>query len=1270
MEDEDGTCLLDVLCDPQALNDFLHGASELENEDLLISSASGEPPLFTDAPSPVSLLADDPNCQDAPAAGCVDLSFLEEALLESPEPRADDAGLEEEAQGGLLGPGCEEEPEEEPEEDGAACDILQQSLQEADITEQTLALEAGLAPPTDSSLSLYQPGALLPSPPVPYLTKPLTISTATSALPRDTQAVVEPPQPSLLAVGPGCPSLKPVAPQFMGLLPGHVFPAPSPETNFSLSPVQGSSMLIQKTVPSITGRPMLAPTVRANASTAAAAVAAPGILFQRGPLPIQPKLPVSIQPRLVQISPKPTAGQKPAQAGLTFVPGTTSSNILVTSPPVGPKQAAQSQPTTSLPKPVSLQLLNQAGSFVIQPRGLFQGQNQFLLPGQTPMTIAQPACTTQQLLTQASAQRHPSVQGGPPTAGPLVDSSQILTVPQRQLNFGPVFTTPSGQLALRQGTLLSGPLQLQSAPPAVFQVPAQLAGAYAPQGQGQHCPTVVHNPALGNHITLINSSAMLGPEMTSISIVNGPSVVQGLPFGPPAHRETAQPLRLPQASVLLLPERPVPEERPPEELLQLASSGQLVPPVPLHSSSMAAGMQPSSTPPVVTLLQPMPDTPQALELSASPLTSTLMHQPEIQHEKEGRQSPVNHIFIQHLQQQTLKPLIPCTDPLATSLPAQVTTYPSPQTSMVEAHPAPTPPPTLPPQAEPLTMTPERTAMAAPVHSGSSPSDMLSSPPPVQASLETCVSEFSVALNEHSSESLCGATGQISPQVSVVSAVCSSLSPLPIGGTEGPMQQQLVSHPAPEGLKPDAPQLSASAQHQIPHSIETAVPPVSSRDSREVFCPRPQRLQLLGTQGYNLCAQTSASLTPKTQESKTQMPVLQSFETEEPLTQAIRRHRIQLQVCSDHKAVLNPQPQHPFVTLEDAVRHLLPYHTCAGRFPSQKDFNSVDEQFEAASAFLFNCTKNMQNKYRQLLLAEAQQDSPSAEMVMLERLFLQSERFALGEERRKARRDPESFLMSLRKSSPHNKASSTPVSRGALVSPSSPPAWALHSDRPPGLKTYQSSSRGTLRLTIKHESGLRKVVHNSACEPANAAPSGHKRHYSRQLVNGGDKPSEEGHEGPSRTLFSGAVPQERSNGLQSSLPTPEVQLRPLHSNSVSLVRTALEPQLDEPPHKKHVSPKSLGPTITPPLPEPCGSRLKLTRLESPPAHLESPGPAPPPPPPHVPSLQEDNALSEHLQSAIDSILELQRLQGSSLGQARLPQGPGLEQPIGSMLQGRL
>lgn len=480
----------------------------------------------------------------------MDLSFLEEALLSSPEGGEDPQVV----QGGTpVEAGFEAkkaEVVEEAEEAEVACDILQQSLQEAEITEQTMALEAGL--PGDS-LSLYSPAPLLSPPTTTFIHKSVTLP-ITAALPRDTQAAVEPPQPSLLAVGPGCPSLKPAAPpQLMGLLPGNVFPAASPETSFSLSPAQASSMIIHKAVPSVTSRPLITPTLRT-------AAAAPGLVLQRAPLPIQPKLPISIQPRLVQISPKPS-GQKHTP-GLTFVPGTASPNILLSQPP-GQKPAAPApQSAQQLPKPVSLQLVNQGGSFVLQPQGLFQGQNQFLLPGQSPVTISQSASAARPLLTPSH--HGPSLHSVNPSTGQLVEGSQILTVPQRQLNFSPVFTTPSGQLALRQATVLSGPLQLQSAPPTVFQMPAQLAGTYTPGGQGQRT-TLVHSPALGNHITLINSSGVLPPDLTSISIVNGPSVVQGLPFAAqapaPQTAVTEGQLSLQQASVVLLPDRAIQEER-------------------------------------------------------------------------------------------------------------------------------------------------------------------------------------------------------------------------------------------------------------------------------------------------------------------------------------------------------------------------------------------------------------------------------------------------------------------------------------------------------------------------------------------------------------------------------------------------------------------------------------------------------------------------------------------------------------------------------------
>ncbi|KAG5857890.1 hypothetical protein ANANG_G00024200 [Anguilla anguilla] len=171
MEDEDGTCLLDVLCDPQALNDFLHGTNELENEDLLISSSSGSRPssptpgelnsvLISDViaavgkGSPVSLLADNTPSQDTPPPGCVDLSFLEEALLGSRGrrrgPRRWGRAGRWGGGGGGGGGGGLRHPAAEP---------AGGRHHRADAGPG-----GGLAPPSEA-LSLYPPGAVLARPP-------------------------------------------------------------------------------------------------------------------------------------------------------------------------------------------------------------------------------------------------------------------------------------------------------------------------------------------------------------------------------------------------------------------------------------------------------------------------------------------------------------------------------------------------------------------------------------------------------------------------------------------------------------------------------------------------------------------------------------------------------------------------------------------------------------------------------------------------------------------------------------------------------------------------------------------------------------------------------------------------------------------------------------------------------------------------------------------------------------------------------------------------
>ncbi|XP_035850823.1 BRD4-interacting chromatin-remodeling complex-associated protein isoform X2 [Sander lucioperca] len=1305
MEDEDGTCLLDVLCDPQALNDFLHGTNELQTEDLLINSSSGEPSLFADAPSPVSLLGDGRGSPDTPPPGCVDLSFLEEALLSSPEggedPQLVQAGTPVEA-GFEARKGKEEEEEEEAEEAEVACDILQQSLQEAEITEQTMALEAGLAQPGDS-LSLYSPAPLLSPPTVPYMPKSVTLPI------RDTQAAVEPPQPSLLAVGPGCPSLKPAAPpQLMGLLPGNVFPAASPETSFSLSPAQASSMIIHhKAVPSVTSRPLITPTLRT------AAAAAPGIVLQRAPLHIQPKLPISIQPRLVQISPKPS-GQKHTP-GLTFVPGTASPNILLSQPPSQKPAAPPPQPTQQLPKPVSLQLVNQGGSFVLQPQGLFQGQNQFLLPGQSPVTISQPAGAARPLLTPSH--RGPSLHAVNPSTGQLVEGSQILTMPQRQLNFSPVFTTSSGQLALRQATVLSGPLQLQSAPPTVFQMPAQLAGTYTPGGQGQRT-TLVHSPALGNHITLINSSGVLPSDLTSISIVNGPSVVQGLPFAAQANTGgTEGQLSLQQASVVLLPERAMQEERTGSEetFHQLPQPyGHVLQHVSVQPTS--AGLQ--SSPPVVTVLQPPPEPPlapdPAVEIPKLLLPPADMTQ--VVEEVTHSLSP-NEAFMQHLQQQALSSPI-TSELLAGALPVvPMESLASPVASERETQP----------QTHALsgTVMSDQCVQASPLHSDPEDTPLICSPSPIQDSERPAPPSFSPQITLPGPESS-APRPHIEPQVPLQLQVSQALFAqsqvqLLSSVSQPPLQlQSSVSQPPPQ-LQPSVsqspPQLQSSvSQPQLQSSLSQPPPQLQSSLSQ----PPPQ-LQLSVSQPQSLVnaavhsspsplrvsvpqqqpdpTAASASLSKGGDNSAVQQhthnkptaalvveskaftldvhppspaaqgvqahgppapregaPIRTSQQTgtklagppeqqrEERLTPAMRRHRFQQQMCLDHAAVQTPFTGPAFSTLKDAVRRLLPYHACAGHLPTQDDFNLVDQEFDTVSGFLLKRTKDMVNKYRQLLVREAQ-ESPSAEMVMLERLFLQAERCALAEDRRRVRRDPESFMtvLATSASSPHGAHSAAPSQLCSSGSPSSSPAWTRLSDRPPGLKTYRSSCRGALRLTIKQESGSRKVVHNSACDP------GLKRDHTGQLTNGGAL-NQRHPQAPNGAPRCPQHDEEISNG---ALPCNTAEEVP-QTAAISKIKAPSPLFMPEP---------QVGCFELPPR-DVSAPKLKCYRLDASPRPEQRFSPPPPPP------LQEDNMLSEHLQSAIDSILELQRLQGPSAAPTRATSGPSLDQAVTSILEGHL
>ncbi|XP_016432003.1 glioma tumor suppressor candidate region gene 1 protein-like [Sinocyclocheilus rhinocerous] len=1160
MEDEDGTCLLDVLCDPQALNDFLHGTNELPSGDLLINSSSGEPSLLTDTPSPASLLADDASSQDTPVSGCVDLSFLEEALLASPASSL-----------GSGGPEAQEDPNvqlvEQQKESEEICDILQQSLQEADITEDTLALEAGLAQIVET-LQLGLSGTSLPLPATPYFSKPLTAPGLIS-LPKDTQTAVEPPQPSLLAVGPGCPSLKPPGTQLMSLLPGNVFPTPPLEASFSINSAQSTSMIIQKTLPSLTSRQMLASTVRT--------ITPSGVMLQKTLLPIQPKLPVNIQPRLLQLSPRP---------GFAFISTNTPQSVLL-SPSVGSKQSLQAQSTPSVSKPVSFNLVGQRGPIVIQPQDPFQGQRQFFLPSQTPATTSQSTSIPRSILSTPSNQV---------SNKPNVDSSHIVTVRPRQINFSPIFTSSTTQLTLKQGALLSGSLPIQSILPTVFQMPTQLAGTYAPQLQWQH-DAVVQN-TVGNQITLINNANMLIPDMTTIPIVNGQSVIQSLPLVPQAQNALIGgpegKVRLTQNSVLLLPERTIDQQ---ENVNKPFQESRLLPPASMESPVAETHSLPS---PVSTLLQSSPD------ISCDPETVLSLSPQLITQTGEQQFTEGEHNLFHHNQDLVCPVPSASQDLLAATLLVQMDNHIS--SAVGEAEDSLTSLTT----SETFSSLCESEEILMPAYHDSEHTDILLQTPIGQCSVKT-------------SDDTKGSTAPVSDEQDSSVLIALDADPkcqegLVTSKRPSSSSEKLCMYPEQLGHSHVLTELSRNSestahvykQQYNEHDTELTVP----RNTGIISLDQHQ-LQEKVYLGPRLLAQdkTYSAL----QKNQVQTSTASVDPKEEKLRLAKRQHRFKQQMFLDHSAVLNPNTSAPFVSVEDALRHLLPYHSCARALPSQADFISVDKQFECVSVVLLKQIKDMLNKYRKQLLAESQQESPSAEMVMLERLFLQSERVSLAEDRRRARREPaESFLMSQPKNlSQHSQASS--VHTGLAGCPASPPSWTLQSDRPPGLKTYRSSSKGAIRLTIKHESGSRKVIHNS-CDASHAI-SGFKRNYSGQLTKGGAiHRKDESLKPPLSNVAENKNDQrpDQQNKLKLDLDMETIRTGSDSQNFSASVAS-----------QDYVIPRVQGL-----LPEQCTPMLKRNKLATSAAVS-----------PNLPALVEDGELSEHLQSALDSILELQRLQGS-------------------------
>ncbi|KAK5929715.1 hypothetical protein CgunFtcFv8_010929 [Champsocephalus gunnari] len=261
--------------------------------------------------------------------------------------------------------------------------------------------------------------------------------------------------------------------------------------------------------------------------------------------------------------------------------------------------------------------------------------------------------------------------------------------------------------------------------------------------------------------------------------------------------------------------------------------------------------------------------------------------------------------------------------------------------------------------------------------------------------------------------------------------------------------------------------------------------------------------------------------------QTQTPTMNMPFSAEPSKEA----RMLEQLRKQQGSVLHPNYSAAFHSFEDTLHSLLPYHLYQGTANSSQDYQKVDDEFETVSSTLLKRTQAMLDKYRSLLFAESKQRlGPSAEMVMIDRMFIQEEKIALSQDRILAKERPEEFVANARmlesvvssqqKSSSSAQttsasggvAAAVPAPAPALlpnITPNPPPAPILApasapvpAPIPAPLPTPSASPFPPTKLVIKHGGGGASVSWSSSCPAPQAAksrlsePIGHSSSFSR------------------------------------------------------------------------------------------------------------------------------------------------------------------------------
>ncbi|XP_073880117.1 BRD4-interacting chromatin-remodeling complex-associated protein isoform X6 [Macaca fascicularis] len=975
MDDEDGRCLLDVICDPQALNDFLHGSEKLDSDDLLdnpgeAQSAFYEGPGLHVQEASGNHLNPEPN-QPAPS---VDLDFLEDDILGSPAPG-----------GGGGGGGGADQP----------CDILQQSLQEANITEQTLEAEAELdlgpfqlptlqpadggAGPTGAggaAAVAAGPQALFPGgTDLLGLQGPPTVLTHQALVPpQDVVNKALSVQPFLQPVGLGNVTLQPI-PGLQGLPNGS--PGGATAATLGLAPIQvvGQPVMALNTPTS----QLLAKQVPVSGYLASAAgpsepvtLASAGVSPQGAGLVIQKNLPAAVATTLNGNSVFGGAGAASAPSGapsgqpLAVAPGLGSSplvpapNVILhrTPTPIQPKPAGvlppklyQLTPKPFAPAGATLTIQGEPGALPQQPKApqnlTFMaagkaGQNVVLsgfpAPALQANVFKQPPATT----TGAAPPQPPGALSKPMSVHLLNQGSSIVIPAQHML-------PGQNQFLLPGAPAVQLPQQLSALP---ANVGGQILAAAAPHTGGQ----LIANPILTNQN--LAGPLSLGPVLAPHSGAHS------------AHILSAAPIQVGQPALFQMP------------------------------VSLAAGSLPTQS-------QPAP---------AGPAATTVL---------QGVTLPPSAVAMLNTPDGLVQPATPAA---ATGEAAPVLTV----------QPA--------PQAPPAVST-----------------------------------------------------------------------PLPLG-LQQPQAQQPPQAPTPQAAAPPqattpqpSPGLASSPEKIVLGQPPSATPTaILTQDSLQMFLPQYE-------------SKLSGLKKP---------PTLQPSK-EACFLEHLHKHQ---------GSVLHPDYKTAFPSFEDALHRLLPYHVYQGALPSPNDYHKVDEEFETVSTQLLKRTQAMLNKYRLLLLEESRRVSPSAEMVMIDRMFIQEEKTTLALDKQLAKEKPDEYVSSSRSlglpvaasSEGHRLPGHGPPSSSAPGASAQPPphlptklvirhggaggspsvTWARASsslsssssssssaassldadedgpmpsrNRPP-IKTYEARSRIGLKLKIKQEAGLSKVVHNTALDPVHQPP---------------------------------------------------------------------------------------------------------------------------------------------------------------------------------------